>query len=156
METALLISPPVKSAVLRPAHEDDVEAVVTLLSHLGYQWSTRQLRDSYGMLLEDPTMTLIVAVHADDTVVGLITLRLAPVLRLNGYQVTVEELVVHQDYRGNGIGTQLMRFARQFTMKTRAVRMEVLISRTRESFKRLFYEKHGLHLATSAVYRLHF
>jgi GNAT superfamily N-acetyltransferase len=156
MEAAQLTSLSPVPVALRPACPEDLETVVTLLSHLGYSWSCSELSDLYGRILEDPALTVFLAVHGGNVVVGLMTLRVFPVLRLNGDQVSVEELVVHRDYQGRGIGSRLLQFARQFTMKREAVRLEVLTSKTRECFKRGFYEKHGLHPAPSAVYRLHF
>lgn len=141
---------------LRLAGEEDLEPVVTLLGHLGYAWSRSELHDLYGRFLEDPAMTVLLAVHAGNAVVGLMTLRVTTVLRLNGSQVSVEELVVHRDYRGRGVGSRLMHFARQFTMKKQAVRLEVVTSHTRESFRRGFFQKHGLHHAANTTYRLHF
>lgn len=156
MEAAQLISLSPWPVALRSACLEDLEAVVSLLGHLGYSWSCSELSDLYGRVLKDPTLTVILAVHGLDVVVGLMTLRVLPVLRLNGDQVSVEELVVHRDYRGRGIGSRLIQFARQFTMKEQAVRLEVLTSKTRECFKWGFYEKFGFHTSPSAVYRLHF
>jgi GNAT superfamily N-acetyltransferase len=156
MEALQLIQPPSVSVALRPSTEDDLPAIITLLGHLGYQWSSSEFRGFFNGLLDDHALTVVLAVLPCNTVVGLMTLRITPVLRLNGNQIVVEELVVHKDYRNRGVGTRLVQFARQFTMKKQAVRLEVLISRTRECFKRRFFEKQGFHMAPNAVYRLHF
>ena len=156
MEAARLIGLPTTSVALRPACENDLEAVTALLGHLGYQWSSDELHDFYYRLLEDPALTMILAVRGGATVVGLMSLRITAVLRLNGNQLSVQELVVHQDYREQGIGTRLLQFARQYALKKQVVRLEVLTSRTQDCYKRRFYEKLGFHMATNAVYRLHF
>jgi GNAT superfamily N-acetyltransferase len=156
MEAALQIGQPMMSVALRPAGEDDLDAVTALLGHLGYQWTPDELRDFYYGLLADPALIVILAIHGGSTIVGMMSLRITPVLRLNGNQLSVEDLVVHQNYRDQGIGTRLLQFARQYALRKQVVRLQVLASRARECFKRRFYEKQGLHMATNAVYRLHF
>ncbi|MDZ7761080.1 MAG: GNAT family N-acetyltransferase [Desulfovermiculus sp.] len=84
---------------------------------------------------------------------GLITLRTQVCLRLAGTLASIEELVVHPRARGLGIGSQMLEWAKNQAEAMRAVRLEVIISTSRQSFERRFYLKNGFTLAHSRLFR---
>lgn len=149
-------SPERKVAVgFRPATQEDISTVQSLLNHLGYNPPYQKLRDVFLELLTNPSFHCILAVsRTDGHVLGMITLRSLPCLRLAGELVSIEELVVHAGWRGRGIGQALTAYALEYAKNRHAVRIEVLTSEARESTQRGFYEKAGFVQAPSRVYRI--
>ncbi len=139
----------------REAGPDDLTDIRGLLFHLGYPLPSVELAPVYESFLKDESCQCILALAPPDyQVVGMVTLRTFPVLRLAGYQTTIEELVVLPRWRWRGVGSALVMMAVETAQKSGSVRLEVLSSEDRESTRRMFYEKAGLNKATSRVYRL--
>lgn len=141
---------------LRPARSDDVEDIALMIDYLGYPACPSELKLILSDILSNPAMKLFLAVYTDGKPIGLINLHYLPALRLKGYQVSIEELVVHPDFRGRAVGKKLLNFACEYAKEKRAVRLEVTTSNKRESFRRQFYEKNGFEDAGSSVYRINF
>ena len=139
---------------LRPAQSDDVEDIALMMDYLGYPAVASELKVILLDILSNPAMKIFLAVYTDGKPIGLINLHCLPALRLKGYQVSIEELVVHPDFRGQGVGKRLLHFAREYAEEKGAVRLEVTISNKRESFRRKFYKKNGFEDAGSSVYRI--
>jgi ribosomal protein S18 acetylase RimI-like enzyme len=135
----------------RQAAGHDLEAVAGLLGHLGYPLDPADLKEMFVRLLEDAQTKILLAVSGSE-VVGLVTVRTHPVLRFNGFQATIEELVVHPDYRAQGIGKGLLYAVNLLALMQGTVRVEVQTSTKRESFRGGFYEKNGFERAQSALY----
>lgn len=141
--------------VFREAAAGDAPEVQELLRHLGYHVSLSRLERILLTICESSQAQCVLAtLPVNDLVVGMMTLRVYPCLRLGGDQVTIEELVVHQDWRGQGLGRTLTHYAIAYAKSRQAVRIEVLTSESRESTQRGFYEKAGFQRAASRVYRL--
>ena len=139
---------------LRPAQSDDVENIALMMDYLGYPVLPSELKLILSDILSNPAVKVFLGVNEDGKPVGLINLHYLPALRLKGYQVFIEELVVHPDFRGQAIGKRLLDFAREYAEEKGAVRLEVATSNKRESFRRKFYEKNGFKDAGSSVYRI--
>ncbi len=141
-------------ASFRTARHEDLGAVAILLQHLGYPMTPSKVHESLSNVLRDPGIHVVVATSADDEIIGLMTLRLFPALRLAGFQLSIEEMVVAPEYRDQGIGRQFLQYAFGYAQQKRVVRLEVLSSNQRESARRGFYIKNGFTLAESQVYRM--
>jgi GNAT superfamily N-acetyltransferase len=139
---------------LRPAQSDDVENIALMMYYLGYPALPSELKLILSDILNNPAVKVFLAVYTDGKPIGLINLHYLPALRLKGYQVSIEELVVHPDFRGQAVGKRLLDFAREYAEEKGAVRLEVATSNKRESFRRKFYEKNGFKDAGSSVYRI--
>lgn len=140
--------------ILRHARDGNLEAAVALLAHLGYETEAYELEMIFHTVLNDPTMNLFLSVNNDGEITGMISLRHSPALRLNGYQVSIEEMVVVHHLRGQGIGKKLLHFACQYARQKGAVRLEILISQNRESYRRKFYQENGFTPVTNQVHRV--
>ncbi len=138
----------------RQAREEDFPTVFQLLKALGYNPKPQQLREALRTALADEGLRCVFAAVSDDLVVGMITLRSFPVIRLGGIQVSIEELVVLPQWRGRGVGASLVNLALSWARALGAARIEVLSNRQRDSVQRRFYEKMGFLAADSQVYRV--
>lgn len=139
---------------IRPACERDLAVTAGLLSQLGYPVSPAELAPHFEAVLKSREVDVFLAEAAGPIVVGLISLALLATLRLRGFQVCIEEMIVDAGWRGRDIGGQLVRFAEGYARQRGAVMLEVLSNRGRESFHRGFYEKHGFALSEHAVFRM--
>jgi len=142
--------------LIRPAHRDDMESVSQLLEYLGYCVFPSDLESILSDMHNNAALNVFLAVDMDGNPIALISLHHFPALRLKGCQVTIEELVVHPQFRGREIGGSLLNFAREFAKRKGTVRLEVTTSCKRESFKRRFYTNNGFKDAESAVFRINF
>ncbi|MFO7801450.1 MAG: GNAT family N-acetyltransferase [Desulfovermiculus sp.] len=137
---------------LRPAEKGDLPVVTELLAHLGYTPKMPWLSQAFHQALTDESLHILLA--ADNVqCLGLITLRTQVCLRLAGTLASIEELVVHPRARGLGIGSRMLEWAKKQVEDLQAVRLEVIISTSRQSFERRFYLKNGFSLAQSCLFR---
>ncbi len=137
----------------RPAVAGDLVSVSALLAHLGYPAGEAKLTGTFLAFLQDPGAEAVMAETAQGNPAGFMSLRRYHALRLSGLCVTIEELVVHPEYRGRRIGSRLLELAVRKATAMGAMRLEVCTSLTRESYRRKFYEKNGLERAPSGLYR---
>ena len=97
---------------LRQAVAEDVESIVALsIEHLkDKQVSVDELtvRMTFQVLLEHPAYQIMVAEHADDGLVGLVTASTSPLAESDQQLVFVENLFVHESARSQGVAHQLM------------------------------------------------
>jgi len=138
---------------IRLATLEDAPALAGLLGELGYPFGEiALLKESLGAVLGHPQLQLWVAA-GDGELLGMISLSRLPQLRLTGDKLSVDELVVSERSRGQGVGQALMATAIREAQLCAAVRLEVLTHRARESYRRGFYAKNGLEEVPSAVLR---
>jgi N-acetylglutamate synthase-like GNAT family acetyltransferase len=139
----------------RVANESDVQAAFKLMTELGYPGlSYARFSETYSNLLKHPAMTVIVAETDDGEVVGLASVSRRPQLRLTGELITIDELVVSDRARGQGVGGALLNRVKVIAQTARARRLELETNRERESYRRAFYVKNGFTEADSAVMRI--
>ena len=139
----------------RVANESDAQAAFKLMTDLGYPGlSYARFSETYSTLLKHPAMTVIVAETDDGEVVGLASVSRRPQLRLTGELITIDELVVSDRARGQGVGGALLNRVKVIAQTARARRLELETNRARESYRRAFYIKNGFTEADSAVMRI--
>jgi GNAT superfamily N-acetyltransferase len=139
----------------RLANAQDAPVVGPLLAALGY---TAPDEDTLVRVLRDaadiPGLHVVLMEHGDPArVVGLATLSIRPQLRLGAPLATLDEFVVAEGERGAGLGGAFLRELETRAVAIGAVRMELHTRRTRESYVRGFYAKHGYEEADCAVLR---
>lgn len=100
-------------------------------------------------MIASPNTTLSVA-KANNKIVGMVTLIVyrIPYVR----KAYVDDLVVDAEYRGHGIGTQLMEMVLQFAQEKGASYIDFTARPRREESNRL-YEKLGFKKRDTNVYR---
>lgn len=133
----------------------DLQAAFKLMAELGYPGlSEPRFVKAYHALLEHPTMLLMVAEDENQEVIGLASITSRPQLRLTARLVTIDELVVADHARGQGVGQKLLKAAEAMARRLGARRLELETNRARESYRRGFYVKNGYTEADSAVMRI--
>jgi len=138
---------------IRPAMSTDVSAISDLILQLGYPVNDVALAAMLGSLLDDRRHAVVVAEEADHGMVAMLALSVRPVLRLQGWVGSIEELVVRQGLRDRGVGDRLIQYAKGLAAERGWARLEIAVARKRESNRRSFLFSRGFVTAESVTYR---
>jgi GNAT superfamily N-acetyltransferase len=135
-------------AVIRPASEEDLPAIVAMLADdpLGAARESPDdlspYRAAYRQLAADPNQHVMVAVR-DGRVVGTLQLTFIPGLSRKGAMRSVIEGVrVHADERGSGLGTRFIEWAVERSREEGCRLVQLTSDVTRKDAHR-FYERLG-------------
>lgn len=138
------------SMLIRPADEQDIPAIIKLLSELGYNLDdSPAFRRTWKEIFSDPKMGIVVA-DDEGTIAGYLAYSFRPQLRLLGLSMEIDELSVLSSYRGRGIGADLIEFAKDLAKSKSIKRIILSTNRERDSYKRNFYQKNGFQEKNSA------
>jgi GNAT superfamily N-acetyltransferase len=138
---------------IRKATAADSETARALVGELGYGGLDADVfAGGFAAVLADPAQEVWLA-EQDGRVVALMSLARRPQVRLAGFVLTIDELVVTEAARGAGIGTKLLDFAKGEAVRIGARRLELHTARGRPSYARGFYAKNGFVNVDSAVLR---
>ena len=139
--------------VIRPVTATDLPAIGAFISDLGYPVRREVLLSMLGSMLEDRRYLLLKGEADALGAVALMSLSSRPVLRLQGWVGTIEELVVRAQARGLGVGARMLQYAKGLAAERGWVRLESVITRGRESHRRGFLLHRGFVQADSVTYR---
>ncbi|MDD5657936.1 MAG: GNAT family N-acetyltransferase, partial [Elusimicrobia bacterium] len=109
-------------------------------------------RRAFGGVLRDRDSGIFVSCR-QGRLIGLLAWSLRPMLHIAGRLFRIDELVVSNAARGQGVGRELLRAAHELARRRGALRIELLTNRKRESYRRGFYAKNGFDEADTAVFR---
>jgi len=141
--------------IVRALTHADAGAAHALLVELGYEALDRAAFDTVlERLLAHPEMRAWVADDGALGLLGLVTLSWRAQLRLGGTLATIDELVVTEGARGKGVGSALVRAARDHARSLGAVRLQLETNRARDVYRRRFYPKLGFTEVDRAVMRI--
>jgi len=143
----------VARVVLRLARAEDRASVHALIEELGYTDLPKDaFARGYAAVLADAAQQVWLA-EIEGVVVGLMSLSTRPQVRLAGPILTVDELVVTERARGEGVGGELIELAKGEALRLGARRLELETARGRPSYARRFYPKNGFVEVDSAIMR---
>jgi GNAT superfamily N-acetyltransferase len=139
---------------VRPARPGDALGIRKLLRELGYDPPDYRASDeTIAQVVRHPEAKVFVAVEGVE-VVGYVALSHRPQMRLGGRLASVDELVVTESRRGDGVGTALLDAAIAHARSLHCTRIEVSQRRSRASYDRRFYQSHGFTEVDSALLRI--
>lgn len=129
---------------LRPARLEDFDQLLVLFRQL---WPTKlivpaRLREVFARVVATPYKYYLCAVDGE-RVIGLGAVSFKDNLWQEGVIAYVEELVVHEDCRGRGIGSQLLEHLTALASERGCRRIELDSGFQRPDAHRL-YERHGM------------
>ena len=131
--------------MIREAKEQDLESLLQLYTHLhekSVPADTPQRQALWERILHDPDHHIIVA-EADGRIVSSCVCVIVPNLthELRPYAL-IENVVTHADFRGRGLATGCLDFAREIARAQDCYKMMLMTGSKEESTLR-FYERAG-------------
>lgn len=136
--------------VIEQATLEDLPQLVDLLydlfSHEGdfVPDRTRQER-GLRLILEQPNRGRIFVYRWNDQIIGMVNLLFTISTAEGGFVVLLEDVIVHHEYRGRGVGRQLLTHALEYAKKKEFLRVTLLTDRLNEEghefFKKLGFFK---------------
>ncbi len=133
---------------IRPAKEDDIPRICDLLSELfsiesDFAADREKQARGLGLLLQDRSgSSLVVVAETDGEVIGVCSVQTLISTAEGGPAGLLEDLIVQKQYRGNGIGSQLLARISRWCMTKNISRLQLL--RDSENNNALaFYDLNG-------------
>lgn len=144
--------------IVEPATIQDLEPVVDMLVELfeqeadftpDRQKQTRAVR----LILENPSRGRIFVLRHHERILGMVNLLVTISTAEGGFALLLEDLIVHRDYRGSGLGSKLLKFAVDYAKEKDFVRITLLTDNDDER-TRQFYLKHGFYVSRMVPLRI--
>lgn len=144
--------------IVEPATIEDLEPVVDLLIELfeqetdfspDRQKQTRAVR----LILENPSRGRIFVLRHHERILGIVNLLVTISTAEGGFALLLEDLIVHRDFRGTGLGSKLLQFALDYAKEKGFVRITLLTDSNDERARR-FYLKHGFYVSGMVPLRI--
>ena len=143
---------------IEPATIDDLPLLTELLMDLfakesdfrpDYNNQMRGLR----LILEQPNRGRIFVLRSANRIIGMINLLFTISTAEGGFVILLEDLVIHESFRGQRMGSELLKYAIDYARQKDFLRITLLTDRiSKESL--VFFEKHGFHRSTMVPMRL--
>ncbi len=117
-------------SIIQPATERDIDALGGLLQQLfaievDFQFDADKTRRALQQLITEERASVLVA-RAADQVIGMCTAQLVISTAEGAYSAWVEDLVVDSQYRGKGVGKQLLQAIAEWAKGQGATRLQLL------------------------------
>ena len=145
---------------ISPANKQDIPALCQLLGllfsqEIEFQPNPSAQRQALGEIIADQTIgSLFVARHQGNAI-GMVSLLYSISTALGGRVATLEDMVVHPEFRGAGVGARLLAHAKDHAFKTGCRRITLLTDQTNPAAQR-FYQRQGFNLSNMVPMRLLF
>jgi len=98
---------------IRHSTENDIQDMVILMDQLGYPTTYAEMSERYRRLASDANFTTLIA-EVRGRAIGLIGLQTSYMYEKNGRHCRIMALIVHDQFRGSGIGARLIQAAEQW------------------------------------------
>lgn len=131
----------------------DTESIRRLAAQIGPHFKPLTNKDFKDMLFSPSTFLFVARTSTDQNIVGMITLIVYRIPYLK--KSLLEDFVVDETYRGQGIGSRLLEKALSFAKKQGATHVDFTSRPGRVKSNKL-YEKLGFKKRDTNVYRLMF
>ena len=130
-------------AIIEQATMEDLPQMVDLLYELFGQegdFVPDRMKQERGLrlILEQPSRGRIFVYRWNDAIVGMVNLLFTISTAEGGFVVLLEDVIVRVDYRGRGVGHQLLSHAIEYAKKKDFLRITLLADRMDERSQRFF------------------
>jgi len=134
-------------AAIEQATLEDLPQLVDLLydlfSHEGDFVPDRAKQErGLRLILEQPNRGRIFVYRWNSMILGMVNLLFTISTAEGGFVVLLEDVIVHHEYRGRGVGGQLLKHAIQYAKQKEFLRMTLLTDRLNEEGQ-AFFDKLG-------------
>lgn len=140
----------INEAIIEQATMEDLPQMVDLLYELFGQegdFVPDRMKQEHGLrlILEQPNRGRIFVCRWNDTIVGMVNLLFTISTAEGGFVGLLEDVIVQVDYRGRGVGSQLLKHVIEYSKKKELLRITLLTDRINEEgqafFKRMGFFK---------------
>lgn len=117
--------------VVRPAREEDLDALVELLRLLfsieaDFRPDARRQRQGLRLMLRDPERRVVLVAERTGRVIGMVTVQLVVSTAEGAASGLLEDMVVEEAARGDGVGASLLQAAEAWAFERGATRLQLL------------------------------
>ena len=131
---------------IRPATTADLDSLVPLIEQLfaiekDFTFNPSQQRCGLAMLLANEWATIMVA-ETEEKAVGMCTGQLTISTAEGGPALLIEDVIIDQKHRGNGLGSRLLKAVAEWGADAGAQRLQLLADRNNEAGLK-FYKRQG-------------
>lgn len=133
------------SAIIRPAKNSDIEKLIELLKVLfsiekDFIFNEESQRRGLELMLQDSKSRCIFVAELQGVVIGMISGQALISTAEGGISVLVEDVVIDENYRGQGIGRELLKTMERWAVEKGARRLQLLAD-VNNSSALTFYDK---------------
>jgi len=143
---------------IEPATIEDLPSLARLLMDLFAQES--DFRPDYNahmrglrLILEQPSRGRILVLRSATQIIGMINLLFTISTAEGGFVILLEDLIIQKDFRGQGFGSELLKYAVDYARQKDFLRITLLTDQISEE-SRAFFEKHGFQRSDMVPMRL--
>ncbi len=140
----------VDSLKIRPAVSGDAAAISRLLDQLGHPASAADIPERIEKLRARPG-TIVLVAESDGDVIGVVTVHLFQSLHASEPVAWLTTVVVDENVRGKGVGSELVGRAEEWAIEQGAIRVSLTSAlhrkRAHEFYKKRNYEHTGVRLS---------
>jgi GNAT superfamily N-acetyltransferase len=144
---------------IEPATIEELPALTELLMDLfsqegdfrpDYNNQMRGLR----LILEQPSRGRIFVLRCASQIIGMINLLFTISTAEGGFVILLEDLVISRNFRGQGMGSELLKYALEYAKQKGFLRITLLTDRICER-SLTFFQKHGFQRSNMVPMRLY-
>ncbi len=106
------------------------------------------------LILEQPARGRIFVMRHNGTILGMINLLVTISTAEGGFVMLLEDLIVHRDFRHQGCGKQLLRYAMDYAREKQFLRITLLTDRG-EAASHAFFKENGFTESNMLPMRIH-
>jgi len=133
--------------VIEPAVFEDLDELSNLLGELfshekDFRPNKQKQLQGLRLIFEQPNRGRVFVLRHDGTIVAMINLLFTISTAEGGFVLLLEDLVVHDSFRGHGYGSKLLEYAIQFAKQKNFLRITLLTDRP-ELRSQNFFKRHG-------------
>lgn len=144
---------------IRLAKMKDIEALTELLTELfsietDFTIDTQKQRDGLELIFKETEKACIMVAECEGTVVGMCSCQLVVSTSEGGYKGLIEDVVINKAYRGQNIGSKLLKKITAWAIGLGAKRID-LVADKRNSLAIYFYKKHGMKVTNMIALQKH-
>jgi GNAT superfamily N-acetyltransferase len=143
---------------ISPANPLDIPALCELLGILfaqeaEFQPDSAAQQHALSQIIANREIGCVFVARHREKTAGMVSLLYSVSTALGGRVATLEDMVVHPDFRNAGMGTRLLNHAKQFACQTGCKRITLLTDQTNLAAQR-FYQRHGFSSSAMLPMRL--
>ena len=130
-------------AIIEQATMEDLPQMVDLLydlfSHEGDFIPDRAKQErGLQLILEQPSRGRIFVYRWNERIIGMVNLLFTISTAEGGFVVLLEDVIVHHEFRGRGVGTQILKHAMEYARRKEFLRVTLLTDRINEEGHEFF------------------